>query len=250
MSGRRRSDTDRNDSAQGDVGRSTREGPHSGRRGVVGGLLVTLVLVGLTTGLGIWQVKRLAWKQHILAQVSAAERSPPVALPAHPVQFQKVEVSGTLDPAGALSYADIVRDGPDGAPVEGTELVEPLLRPGKPDLLVVLGWTRFPPRPVAGHVAITGYVRLPEHRSWLIPHDYPGERRIYTLDPATIGREFGLPAVAPFTLVALGPHADPDPQQSLPRPPNNHLQYAITWFSLSFIGLAMFGSWLWRGRPD
>jgi surfeit locus 1 family protein len=58
-------------------------------------------------------------------------------------------------------------------------------------------------------------------------------RRFYTLDPARIGAALGVGPVAPFVLVALGPPGSPDPARALPRPPNDHLSYALTWFGLA-----------------
>jgi surfeit locus 1 family protein len=54
----------------------------------------------------------------------------------------------------------------------------------------------------------------------------------------------GEPNVAPFILVAIGPAAPrgpfPDPAQRLPRPPDNHLQYAVTWFGFAITLLIIF----------
>ncbi len=210
-------------------------------------MLATFLVVCITTGLGIWQVRRLAWKQALLARIDAAEHSPPVPLAPHPAGFTKVLVRGTLDPAHAMSYEDDVRDDARGNPVMGTHLVEPLLRTGQPPLLVDLGWEAYPPKPRGGEASITGYVRPAEHAGWLSARDDPAGRRFYTLDPHRIASGLGLGAVAPFTVVALGPPASPDPARDLPRPPNNHLQYAITWFSLGGIAVIMLLSWLWRG---
>ena len=51
---------------------------------------------------------------------------------------------------------------------------------------------------------------------------------------------------APFILVALGPappEGFPDPAKHLPRPPNNHLQYAITWYGLAAVLVVIFAIW-------
>jgi surfeit locus 1 family protein len=212
-------------------------------RRLVTPFLTTLALLCLTIGLGIWQLHRLAWKTHLLAQIDAAERSPAIPLPAVPTPFQKIVVQGRLDAARAVSYADDVRDDAHGNPVMGTYLVEPLLRPGQPPILVDLGWTRYPPAPVVGAVSVTGYVRPAEHPGWLSAKDDPVRRRFYTLDPMRIALATGLPTPTPYLVVALGGAGTPEPSHSLPRPPNDHLEYAITWFSLGLIALVMFLVW-------
>ena len=205
--------------------------------------LTTLLLVCLTVALGVWQLHRLAWKTRILAQIDAAERAPPVPLPAMPTAFQKIVVQGTLDARRAAAYADDVRDDAQGNAVMGSYLVEPLLRPGQPPVLVDLGWMKYPPAAVAGEVSVTGYVRPPEHQSWLSATDDVRGRRFYTLDPARIAAGIGLAGPAPYIVVALGPAGTPDPSHSLPRPSNDHLQYAITWFSFALIAAVMFLIW-------
>lgn len=206
-------------------------------------LLVTLCLVCLTGGLGVWQLHRLAWKRGILARIDAAEQAPAIPLPPMPRAFEKVVVQGRLDPRFVAAYEDDVRDDAPGNAVMGTHLLEPLLRARQPPLLVDLGWVRYPPVPVGGIVTITGYIRPAEHPNWLSARDDPHGRRFYTLDPAAIAAGLGLPAPLPYTLVALGPPGIPDPARSLPRPPNDHLQYALTWFSLSLVAIVMFLLW-------
>ncbi len=81
---------------------------------------------------------------------------------------------------------------------------------------------------------MTGYVRDPDRAGLFRRPTTSRRRRFYTLDPAAIGRALGLREVAPFTLIAMGPAGGvPDPAQTLPRPPNNHLDYALTWFGLA-----------------
>jgi surfeit locus 1 family protein len=50
--------------------------------------------------------------------------------------------------------------------------------------------------------------------------------------------------VAPFVLVAVGTAPKgvyPDPVSTLPRPADNHLQYALTWFGFAITLLIIFG---------
>ena len=213
------------------------------RRRLLVPCLTTLALVCLTSGLGVWQLHRLHWKLAILARLDAAERAAAVPLPPSPTPFQKIVIRGRLDPGRVASYEDDVRDDARGNVVMGTHLVEPLLRPGLAPVLVDLGWEKYPPSPLAGEVSVTGYVRPAEHPGWLSARDDPAHGRFYTLDPARIAAGLALPAAAPFTVVALGPAGSPDPARSLPRPPNDHLQYAVTWFGLSLVAAVMFAVW-------
>ena len=191
-------------------------------------------------GLGVWQLHRLAWKEGILAQIAAAEAGPAAPLPADPSPFAKVEVQGHWA-AESARYSVDVRTTKQGDRM-GSYVITPLLRDGAPPVLVDRGW--LPDGAAAadpGEVRIVGYVRRAEHPGWLSPPDDPGKLRFYTLDPERIGAALGVQA-APFTLVAMGP-ADqrPWPAQTLPRPPNNHLNYALTWFALAGALAVVFG---------
>ncbi len=92
-------------------------------------------------------------------------------------------------------------------------------------------------------MTIAGYVRAADHGGLFSATDNVQERRFYTLDPEKIGAALGLKDIAPFTLVEIGPTPPqqfPDPEKHLPRPPNDHLQYAITWFGLAAALLVIF----------
>jgi len=198
----------------------------------------TVAMLAVLLGLGTWQVQRLAWKCRLLAQIDAAELAEPIPLGDSPLPFAKVSATGRLRPDLTARYGADVRDTRSG-PVAGAQLLVPLERPGAAPLLADLGWVpdhAAPPKLPAGDVTVAGYVRPAEHQSWFSATDDLAGRRFYTLDPAAIGAAIGLPSVAPFTLVALGPApADdaPIPAEHLPQPPNNHLQYAITWYGLA-----------------
>jgi surfeit locus 1 family protein len=218
---------------------------------VLGAAVATAIAFAILVALGIWQIERLAWKQRLLAGIDAAERAPPVALGADtPALFTRVHAAGRLRPERALYGAEV-----RGMHM-GAQAVQVLDRPGQRPLLVVLGWvpTDPPGTPSAGPADITGYIRLPEPSGWLSAADDPPDRRFYALDPATIGPALGAPDTAPFTLVALGAGAAPgapQPADSLPRPVNNHLQYALTWFGLAAALLGVFAAWAVRpaSRP-
>ena len=232
--------------------------PPTAKHRVLPAALAAAVALAILIALGIWQLQRREWKGAILAAIDTAERGPPIPLPRAPAPFAKVAVSGTLLPIRALYGVD-VRERLDGPPREGAQLLALLARPGESAIVVDLGWVPMgdgAPDPLAAHVAATpatvvGYVRPAEHPSWLSAADNPAARRFYTLDPHAIAAALGVRDVAPFTLVALGAPASPDapvPADNLPRPPNNHLQYAFTWFGLAGALVAVFISWLLGAR--
>lgn len=217
-------------------------------------VITTAVMLALLLGLGTWQVQRRAWKLGVLAQFDAAERNPPVPLVAGLPPFAKVIATGHLRRDLAASYGAEVRDA-HGSTVLGTQLIVPLERADAPPVLVDLGWIPTDARErvaaPAGETGIVGFIRPAEHPGWFSAPDDPQHRQFYTLDPAAIGAALGLPQVAPFVLVAVGGPATagmPDPARHLPDLPNNHLQYALTWYGLALVLLAVFVVYLRRGN--
>ncbi|HET6184109.1 MAG TPA: SURF1 family protein [Acetobacteraceae bacterium] len=212
--------------------------------------LMTALMLGILLALGTWQVERLAWKRAILARIDAAERAAPVPLPADPGPFEKVAVRGHFLGGPEATYGVEVRDAPGGQAMGG-QVIAPFRTDDGRTILIDRGWAPTPPPPPAGEQDITGYARAPEHPWVFGAADDPAKRQFFTLDPARIGAALGLDHVAPFVLVALGPQPAfgvfPEPAQHLPRPPNNHLSYAITWYGLALGLIVVFVIWA-RGR--
>ena len=217
------------------------------------GMLIVLL------GLGTWQVKRLFWKEALLAQIDRAEAAPPVPLSnlessTGPSPFMKVSITGTfLATETALYGADVRTVGAE--PEMGARLIEPMRETSGTVILVDRGWVPLSrPEPIdqpAGNVTVSGYVRFGDSPHWFSGKDDLAARRFYTLDPKAIGDAVSQPDVRPFVLVALaaapgsGRPADrwPDPARHLPRPPNSHLSYAITWYGLALALLTIFIVW-------
>lgn len=211
-------------------------------------ILVVLPAFVILVALGTWQVHRLRWKTEMLAAIAASEAAPPVPLGDVPATFAKVEARGRFDHAREVRFGLEVRGN-----VLGTQLITPLLRDGAPPVLVDRGWVPMggnPPiaRP-EGEVAVTGWVLPAEPGGWFAAEDDVRGRQFYSFDPAKIGAALDLPQVSPFGLVALGDAPAgtlPDPARVLPRPPNNHLGYVITWYGLALALLVVFAIWMRR----
>ncbi len=206
----------------------------------------TVAMLVVLLALGFWQVQRLHWKQDVIARIARAEAAPPTPLAADPEPYSKVVVQGRLREDLAAQYGAEVRETPIG-PKMGAHAIVPLERDNAPALLVDLGWVPLTPNAAlerfASPVSLTGFVHPPEDRGWFSATDNMAERRFYTLDPTTIAAALRLENAEPYVLVVIGPKPAslwPEPAHRLPRPLNNHLSYAITWFGLAVALVVVF----------
>lgn len=209
-------------------------------------IVVVLPVFLVLLYLGQWQYQRMGWKNDILAQIAAAETAPPVALTANPDRFTRITLRGRLDHARESLLELEVR-----GPVLGARLLTPLVPEQGRVVLVDRGWVPMDsPATLArpeGLVDIVGYIRPSEQAGRFAAADDVARRRFFTFDVAAIGAAIGIADLAPFGLVALGPAgALPDPARTLPRPTNNHLGYAITWFGLALSLAGVFLVWVRR----
>jgi len=211
--------------------------------------VMTVVMLAVLLALGTWQVLRLHWKQDLLSQIARAEIAPAVPLPKNPDPFTKVQVSGHLREDLSATYGAEVRDTPAGTQL-GSQLIVALERNVGDPILVDRGWVpdkrSAPLAQTEDDVKLEGYIRPSDTPGMFSATDSPTARRFYTLNAETIGAALGLQRVAPFFLVAVGPPPKerfPDPARHLPRPPNNHLSYAITWYGLAAALVVIFVLW-------
>ena len=171
-------------------------------------------------------------------------------------EFRKVRVKGTFlhefeAPVHGLA------PGQRGAPVQGFFLMTPLRLPTGGIVMVNRGFVptelrdpaaRPESRPI-GEVAVTGLVRAPESRTWFTPDDVPDRNRWYTRDPQAIAAAGGLERTAPFYVEAdatPNPGGWPRGGQTRLDLPNNHLQYALTWFGIALTLVGVFAAFARR----
>ena len=194
-------------------------------RRLVGPTLITCVMLAILVGLGVWQVERLHWKLGLLAQIDHAEAAPPEPLRGVPDQFTKVSATGVLRSDLRAYYGYDVH-----GTTEGSQLIEPLDRPGQDPVLVNLGWV---PEGFS-----TPIVRLRDDLG-LCPECLPSRacsRRRQTSPPSGISgqprpggdrrRTRPRPRRAVHRRGPWGTGGSPEPVSALPRPPNDHLGYA------------------------
>jgi surfeit locus 1 family protein len=91
-----------------------------------------------------------------------------------------------------------------------------------------------------GLIEVVGAVRWPEPRGLFMPNDTPAKNLWFVRDPAAVAAAKGWDGRAPFYIDQEGPPAPGGLpkvgplKQSLP---NNHLQYAVTWYGLALVTL-------------
>ncbi|QNA84493.1 SURF1 family protein [Sphingomonas sp. So64.6b] len=211
-------------------------------RSVIAGL-VALLLIAPLLGLGTWQVKRLAWKRDLIAQVDARVHAAPVAVPgptAWPeidgprAQYRRVRLTGRFLPVPpALVQAATVH----GA---GWWVMAPL-RTGQG--FVVLANRGFVPTraaapPPLGPVILTGLLRVAEPGGGFLRSNDPARDAWYSRDVAAIAAARRLGVVAPYFVdldAASSPPGGPIGGLTIIAFPNNHLVYAITWYVLAMM---------------
>jgi len=212
-------------------------------------LIFGLVGVAILIGLGTWQMQRLAWKEGVLADIEARIGADPVALPQTPDpendRYLPVQITGQM---GAQALRVLVSQKQVGA---GYRVISPLDMGGR-RILVDRGFVKTGediPAPPEGEVTITGNLHWPDDRNSATPVNDVAQNMWFARDLDQMASAL---ATDPVLVVARETSFSGAPVTPLPVDtrgiPNDHLEYAITWFSLAAIWAAMTGYFLWRTR--
>lgn len=215
-------------------------------------MVTYLVAMAMLLGLGFWQLQRLGWKRELLATIDARMAEPAALLPAGDMDprqwnYRHVTLMGAYLHAREMHVHGI---GPDGQPV--WRIVTPLIRQTGPAVLVDRGWvpaaaimngTEVEIARPTGQIRLSGTARMVEKRGAFVPDNRPADNQWFYIDLAAAARYAQLDALAPLMVVAERDHADrefPTPGRPAVEIPNNHLGYALTWFSLAAVLSAIF----------
>ncbi|MCA0857156.1 SURF1 family protein [Phaeobacter italicus] len=216
--------------------------------------LIFLSLVGglglaALVSLGVWQIQRLAWKGELLQTIETRIAAAPVALPNAPSEttdrYRAVRVNGEIEP-GELHVFWVTK-----AAETGYRVIAPFVTEDGRRVLLDRGFVpsaaKAEDRPIGG-VTVTGNLLWPDEGDWTTPEPDTAANILYARDIAYMSDKLG---TEPVLIVArdsaaAGITAQPVTTAGIQ---NNHLQYAITWFSLALIWAAMTSYFLWRSRP-
>ena len=228
--------------------------------------LAILFSLAVLLSLGTWQVERLHWKEGLLADIAARRAAPPVPLAdvealqqaGTDIEYRRVSVSGIFDHARERHFFATDQG------QTGYYVYTPLILSDGHALLVNRGFVPYemkdPVKRAAGEVegpqTLTGYARarLDAKPSWLVPDNDVARNIFYWKDMAAMAASTGLDRsrLVPFFV---------DADQTVQNPggwprggvtqfdlPNNHLQYALTWYGLAVALIAVAATAWWRRR--
>lgn len=231
--------------------------------GVIGPGIAVLALLAVLIGLGKWQLDRKVWKEALIGTLNERLAAAPSALPAH-------ERWGSLDQAAdeyrRVRFTAEIPTGEEALVFTSGSAFRPdvsgpgywIFAPARlPDGGVVVVNRGFVPqgqqdaaRPDEGSgtsLDMVGAMRWPEQSAWFMPAADPAHNMWFVRDPLAIARAKNWGEVAPFFIEV----ESPVPARGLPVPgplkvnlPDDHLQYAITWFGLAAAVTVSFGFWL------
>ena len=217
-------------------------------RGLLFLLIFGLTGVAILVGLGVWQVQRLDWKQGLLADLATRIAADPVALPTDPDpvadKYLPVTVDGVIQPDELHVLVSLKRVGP------GYRVIAPFETGDGRRILLDRGFVGTAQKNDArsgGAVSVTGNLHWPGDRTGSTPANDEAGNIWFARDVADMAAALDTEPVLLIARSSTGPTVRPLPIDTV-GVPNDHLQYAITWFSLALIWSVMTAFFLWRGR--
>lgn len=241
------------------------------RRGLLIPALFALVGCAVLVSLGIWQLERKAWKEELIDTLARRLAAPPAALPA-PARWGALDAKdgefrrvgfrarfGIGQEALVFTSGSTLRPDVSGP---GYWVFSPARLDDGSAVVVNRGFVpegrQDPATRVdhAGPLDIVGVMRWPEAPGLFTPSGDPARNMWFARDQLAIAAAKNWGDVAPFYIEQEAPSAP----GGLPRVgaltvnlPDNHLQYAITWFGLAAVLVVVFaiyarGQWRQRRR--
>ena len=214
--------------------------------------------------LGVWQMERRAWKRDILDRIAAHQAAPPMALDellkGDPLRFEygRVRLAGTLlhDKEFFLAARSLKEK-------VGMQVVTPVRTDSGAIVLFDRGWVPSEKKDPAkraegqlsGRVELTGIVRRSQVKRQFAPDNDPAKNFWFHVDVPLMRQMAGGSPDPVLDTFFLEADATPNPGgvpvggQTRLDIPNDHLQYAITWFLIALAAAGVYLAYHWeQGR--
>jgi surfeit locus 1 family protein len=203
--------------------------------------LLCLLSVAALTALGIWQLERRVWKVNLIGQITQRVHAVPIDAPG-PSQWPQVT-------AGDYTYRRVR--------VAGQYLND---RETLVHAVTRLGGGFVPPERrdsatrtaglISDGTVVSGLLRVTEPKGAFLHANNPAADRWYSREVAAIAAARALSPIAPYFIDADAtpvPGGLPVGGLTVIELPNNHLVYALTWFTLA---LMLAGAAAYVGREE
>ncbi len=207
----------------------------------IGGVVVLV-------SLGVWQMQRLGWKDAVLADITARISADPVEIPANPDtvadRYLPVTAQGVM---GSDFVRVLVSQRHIGA---GYRIIVPFDTGDRVILLDrgFIGTGDDLPTAPADRVVVVGNLHWPDEVTGSTPTPDLGANIWFARDVSALAAALGTePILVIARTVSDEAGVTPLPVDTVGIP-NDHLQYAITWFSLAILWFGMTAYLLWRIR--
>ncbi len=227
----------------------TGEAPErGGRAGFAVLTAAAAVALAILLGLGTWQVKRAQWKADLIAAIAARAEAPPAPLPATASEaedeFRRVRFTATFDHAHEAQVYGSQPEARGRISGPGAWIFTPARTEDGRLVMVDRGFVpadrqdpaRRPEGQLQGTVTIEGLLRWPEAGNLFTPADTPEKNLFFLRDHRAIATAKGLADPGPFYVQVVGaapPGGLPQPALAMPKLPDNHFGYALTWYGLA-----------------
>ncbi|MCF8533613.1 MAG: SURF1 family protein [Reyranella sp.] len=228
--------------------------------------LISLPILVLSLSLGIWQMERREWKLDILDRLTANQAAAPLTLDellrGDPLrhEYGRVKVAGTFmhDREFHLAARSLKNK-------VGMQIVTPLKTDDGRIVLFDRGWIPSEKKEpaqraegqVAGRVELTGIVRRSQIKGRFVPDNAPDKNVWFQVDVPLMRQLAGAAPDPRLDTFFLEADATPNPGgvpvggQTRLDIPNDHLQYAITWFLIALALAGVYLAYHWEnGRLD
>ena len=204
-------------------------------------ILLGVAGCGVLVSLGVWQVQRLAWKENILTELDARLTGAPTPFSTAATEaddeYTRVTLSGT--PTGEELH--VLTSGTTAG--TGYRVISKFILDDGTAILVDLGLLPLDGKdapPLIAPMQITGTLLWPDDKNASTPDPDLAKNIWFARNTVTMADDLSTDS---FMVVAST--ANPADARLTPLPvetsgiKNDHLEYAITWFSLAFVWAIM-----------
>lgn len=194
--------------------------------------------------LGTWQVNRLAWKEEVIRSFAERVNAEPLAVaPAgrvlEEIEYRRVRLTGRYLNDHEMFLAGRTYNGRGG-----WNVLTPFRTDDGAIVVVDRGWVPLDKRDratrpqslIEGPTTVEGVIRRPDIRNYFTPANEPDKNLWFSADIGAMAKKAGLPEIRPYLVEGLRqtiPGGFPVGGEIRVALRNDHLQYAITWYSLA-----------------